>query len=99
MAVGASPFGEMPSTAEILRRVRALMPDAGQNESDQHVVSQVVLKQFTEPRGQKRELLLARLSVRASGAKGSPRRPEKVRQDPMTISALPPARPRTYGVP
>ena len=64
MAVGAAPFGEMPSTAEILRRVRALMPDAGQNESDQHVVSQVVLKQFTEPWGQKRELLLARLSVR-----------------------------------
>ena len=55
MAVGAAPFGEMPSTLEILRRVRALIPEAGQNETDQHVVSQVILKQFTEPWRQKRE--------------------------------------------
>jgi hypothetical protein len=49
VAVGAAPFGEIPSNQEILRRISALIPQAGQNEADQHVVSQVILKQFTEP--------------------------------------------------
>lgn len=53
VAVGAAPFGEIPSNQEILRRISALMPEAGQNEPDQHVVSQVILKQFTEPWGKK----------------------------------------------
>jgi hypothetical protein len=64
VAVGAAPFGEIPSNQEILRRISALMPEAGQNEPDQHVVSQVILKQFTEPWGRKGEFLLARLNVR-----------------------------------
>ena len=53
MAIGAAPFGEMPSDREILQRVGALAPEAGQNEPDQHVVSKVILKQFTEPWGKK----------------------------------------------
>lgn len=64
MAVGAAPFGEMPSNREILQRVRALMPEAARHEPDQHVVSKVILKQFTEPYRKKGELLLASLDVR-----------------------------------
>jgi hypothetical protein len=64
VAVGAAPFGEMPSHREILQRVKALVPEAAKNEPDQHVVSKVILKQFTEPWGKKGELLLASLSVR-----------------------------------
>lgn len=64
MAVGAAPFGEMPSNHEILRRISELMPEAAQNEPGQHVVSKVILKQFTEPWGEKGEFLLARLNVR-----------------------------------
>lgn len=64
MAVGAAPFGETPSNREILQRVKALMPEAAQNEPDQHLVSKVILKQFTEPWGKKGELLLASLNVR-----------------------------------
>ncbi len=64
VAVGAAPFGEMPSSREILQRVRALVPEAAQNEPDQHVVSKVILKQFTEPWGKKGELLLGSLNVR-----------------------------------
>jgi hypothetical protein len=54
----------MPSSQEILRRVGALATEARQNEPDQHVVSKIILKQFTEPWGKKGELLLARLNVR-----------------------------------
>jgi len=54
----------MPSNREILQRVKTLVPEAGQNEPDQHVVSKVVLKQFTEPWGKKGELLLASFNVR-----------------------------------
>ena len=64
VAVGAAPFGEMPSNREILQRVAALMPEAARNEPDQHVVSKVILKQFTEPCGKKGEFLLAGLDVR-----------------------------------
>jgi hypothetical protein len=64
VAVGAAPFRGMPSNQEILRRVSALFPDARQNEPDQHIISKVILKQFTEPWGKKGELLLASLSVR-----------------------------------
>lgn len=64
MAVGAAPFGEMPSNREILQRVRDLMPEAGANEPNQHVVSKVILKQFTEPWGKKGERLLASLNIR-----------------------------------
>jgi hypothetical protein len=64
VAVIAAPFGDMPSNREILRRVKVLMPESADNEPDQHVVSKVILKQFTEPCGKKNELLLARLSVR-----------------------------------
>ena len=64
VAVGAAPFGEMPSNREILQRVKTLAPEAAQNEPDQHVVSKVILKQFTEPWGKKGELLLASLNVR-----------------------------------
>jgi hypothetical protein len=39
MAVGAAPFGEMPSPAEVLARVKTLLPDAARHEPDQHVVS------------------------------------------------------------
>jgi hypothetical protein len=54
----------MPSNREILQRVNTLVPEAAQNEPDQHVVSKVILKQFTEPWGKKGELLLASLNVR-----------------------------------
>jgi hypothetical protein len=64
VVIGAAPFGEMPSSAEVLRRARALLPDAARHERNQHVVSKVVLKQFTEPWGAKGELLLAALSMR-----------------------------------
>jgi Protein of unknown function (DUF4238) len=64
VAVGAAPFGETPSNREILQRVKALVPEAAQNEPDQHVVSKVILKQFTQPWGTKGELLLASLNVR-----------------------------------
>jgi Protein of unknown function (DUF4238) len=64
MPVGAAPFGEMPSNREILQRVKALVPAAAQNEPDQHIVSKVILKQFTGPWGTKGELLLASLNVR-----------------------------------
>ena len=64
MAVGAAPFGELPSNQEILQGVYALLPEAAQNEPGQHVVSKVILKQFTEPWGRKGELLLASLDVR-----------------------------------
>jgi hypothetical protein len=46
VAVGAAPFGEMPSPAEMLQGIRELMPEAARHVPDQHVVSQVVLKQF-----------------------------------------------------
>jgi hypothetical protein len=64
VAVGAAPFGEMPSNREILQRVKALVPEAAQNEPDQDIVSKIILKQFTEPWGKKGELLLASLDVR-----------------------------------
>lgn len=64
VAVGAAPFGEVPSNREILKRVGALMPEAARNEPDQHVVSKVILKQFAKPWGRKGELLLASLDVR-----------------------------------
>jgi hypothetical protein len=64
VAVGAAPFGEVPSNREILQRVKALVPEAAQNEPDQHVVSKVILKQFTRPWGNKGELLLASLNIR-----------------------------------
>lgn len=64
MAVGAAPFGQIPSIPEILQRVKTLAPQAAENEPDQHVVFKVILKQFTEPWGRKGELLLASLNVR-----------------------------------
>jgi hypothetical protein len=79
--VGAAPFGEMPSNREILRRLRALVPEGAQNEPDQHVVSQVMLKQFTEPYGKKGELLLASLNARHTERKivlGGPARFGKI---------------------
>jgi hypothetical protein len=81
VAVGAAPFGEMPSSREILQRVRALVPEAGQNEPDQHVLSQIILKQFTQPWGRKGELLLASLNVRHPErkiARGGPARFGKI---------------------
>ena len=81
MAVGAAPFGEVPSNHEILRRISALMPEAERNEPDQHVVSRVILKQFTEPWGKKGEFLLARLNVRHPGRRidrGGPRKFGKI---------------------
>ena len=53
----------MPSNHEILQRVRTLVPEAARNEPNQHVVSKVILKQFTQPWGKKGELLLASLNV------------------------------------
>lgn len=64
MAVGAAPFGEMPSQLEILRRVRTLAPHATEHVPDQHVVSQVLLKQFAEPWGLKCEHLLAGINLK-----------------------------------
>jgi hypothetical protein len=81
VAVGAAPFGEMPSNQEILQRVKVLMPEAARHEPDQHVVSKVVLKQFTEPYGKKGELLLSSLNVRHSERKivrGGPTRFGKI---------------------
>ncbi|MDQ2874851.1 MAG: DUF4238 domain-containing protein [Actinomycetota bacterium] len=82
MAVGAAPFGEMPSNQEILRRVRALVPEAGQNEPDQHVVAQVILKQFTRPWRKKGELLLASLDVRHPDRK-------LIRRGPASFGKIP----------
>lgn len=62
MAVGTAPFGEMPSPAEMLHGIKELMPDAARHMPGQHVVSQVVLKQFAEPYGEKGEILLSALS-------------------------------------
>jgi hypothetical protein len=78
---GAAPFGEMPSNREILRQVQLLIPEAADNEEGQHVVSRVVLKQFTEPCGKKGELFLASLNVRHADRKvacGSPAKFGKV---------------------
>jgi hypothetical protein len=61
MAVGAAPFGEMPSPAEMIQGISQLMPDAARHVPGQHVVSQVILKQFAEPYGKKGEVLLAAL--------------------------------------
>jgi Protein of unknown function (DUF4238) len=63
MAVGAAPFGKMPSNQEIIRRISALLPEAARNKPDQHLVSEVILKQYTEPWGKKPEFLLASLNV------------------------------------
>ena len=96
MPVGAAPFGEMPSNREILQRVKALVPAAAQNEPDQHIVSKVILKQFTGPWGTKGELLLASLNVRHPERKivrGG--RPDSARSP--TISASPQVRPRICG--
>ena len=96
MAVGAAPFGEMPSNREILQRVKALVPEAAQNEPDQHVVSKVILKQFTQRWGAKGDLLLACLNVRHPERKivrGGPARFGRI----PTNSALPQARPKIFG--
>ena len=37
MAVGAAPFGEMPSPVEVLQGIKELMPDAARHVPDQHV--------------------------------------------------------------
>jgi hypothetical protein len=81
VAVGAAPFEEMPSNREILRRVKALVPEAAQNEPDQHVVSKVILKQFTQPWGKKGELLLP-ASTSGIRTEDSPGRAGEIRQDP-----------------
>jgi hypothetical protein len=62
VAVGAAPFREMPSPAEMLQGIRRLMPDAARHVPDQHVVSQVALNQFAEPYGKKGQVLLAALN-------------------------------------
>jgi hypothetical protein len=77
MAVGAAPFGEMPSPAEMLQGIKALMPDAARYVPDQHVVSQVVLKQFAEPYGKKREVLLAALNREHPTSKTTTGGPDK----------------------
>jgi hypothetical protein len=82
VAVGAAPFGEMPSNREILQHVRTLVPEAARNEPDQHVVSKVILKQFTRPWGKKGELLLASLNVRHPVRKIVWGGPGQIRQDP-----------------
>jgi hypothetical protein len=46
----------------MLQGIRELMPDAARHVPGQHVVSQVVLKQFAEPYGKKGEVLLAALN-------------------------------------
>lgn len=81
MAVGAAPFGEMPSPAKVLQGIRQLMPDAARHVPDQHVVSRVVLKQFAEPFGRKGEVLLAALDREHPASKmttGGPDRYGKV---------------------
>ena len=77
MAVGAAPFGEMPSPAEMLQGIRGLMPDAARHVTDQHVVSQVVLKQFAEPYGKKGEILLAALNREHPASKMTTGGPDK----------------------
>src|SRR5487761_247509 len=61
MAMGAAPFGEMPSPAAVVQGVRQLMPEAARQVPDQHVLSRVILKQFAEPYGEKGEVLLGAL--------------------------------------
>ncbi len=81
MAVGAAPFGEMPSPAEMLQGIKQLASDAARHVPDQHVVSRVILRQFAEPYGKKREILLAALDREHSGRKmttGGPNRYCKV---------------------
>jgi hypothetical protein len=81
MAVGAAPFGEMPSPAQVLQGIKELMPDAARHVPDQHVVSRVILKQFAEPYGKKREVLLAALNRQRPASKmttGGPNRYCKV---------------------
>ncbi len=77
MAVGAAPFGEMPSPAEVLQGIRELMPDAARHVPGQHVVSQVVLKQFAEPYGKKGEVLLAALNREHPASKMTTGGPDK----------------------
>ena len=82
MAIGAAPFGEMPSPTQMLQGIRQLMPDAARHVSDQHVLSQVILKQFAEPYGKKGEVLLAALDREHPASKmttGGPARYGKVR--------------------
>jgi hypothetical protein len=81
VAVGAAPFGEMPSPAEMLQGIKQLAPDAARHVPDQHVVSRVILKQFAEPYGNKREILLAAVDREHPGRKmttGGPNRYCKV---------------------
>jgi hypothetical protein len=69
MAVGAAPFGQMPSPAEMLQGIKQLTPDAARHVPDQHVVSQVILKQFGEPYGRHGEVLLAALNCEHPASK------------------------------
>jgi hypothetical protein len=70
MAIGAAPFGEMSSPADVLRRAKTLIPDASRHEPDQHVVSWVILKKFAELRSRRAKLYS---QASTSGArKGSP---------------------------
>jgi Protein of unknown function (DUF4238) len=77
MAVGAAPFGEMPSPAAMLQGIRELMPDAARHVPGQHVVSQVVLKQCAEPFGKKGEVLLAALNREHPAGKMTTGGPDK----------------------
>lgn len=82
VAVGAAPFGEMPSPAAMVQGIKELMPDADRHVPDQHVVSRVILKQFAEPYGTKREVLLGAVDRQHPTRKmttGGPHRYGKVR--------------------
>lgn len=72
MTHGFPPF---PPPTDVAARMQQLDPLAADNISDQHVVSQVLQRRFTEPCGPKKELFLARLNRRHPKGKlrlGSP---------------------------
>lgn len=86
MAVGVTPFGRMPSNQEIMRRINALLPEAAKNKPDQHLLSEVILKQYTEPWGRKGEFLLASLNVQHAERKIGRGGPDKFGKFPNYVS-------------
>jgi len=76
----------MPSNREIKRRINALLPQSAQNKPDQHLVSEVILKQYTEPWGRKPEFLLASLNVQHPERRISRGGPDRFGKFPNYVS-------------
>jgi hypothetical protein len=77
MPTTPSPFPQLPTPIAVMAQMQQLLPQAADNIPDQHMVSQVIQRRFTEPYGKQGDLFLARLSLKYSNSRpvtGSPRR-------------------------